>query len=532
MGKPLGSATRILAGLFNSVTKSRRKICLDTLRDDRAKQAFERVPPSEDALFGEDLDAVLARMKHISQLNLSNNRSSFSYVPTQPFQPQPRAASTSYSFQKGSKQVFSKSKSSRNFKDNFPTRKGTGSKQKGSNRNRFPFSSRKFTKLFRTMDQNYEQSFSTECYSGSQNPVSYSASHSISPRFKVFKYPPPARTFDGPGSTVFTREECYYRGRSRIPRFLFKDISGSQKRWWSTSSYKFAPLESICRQENIQNGHFEICKRNSSYRGLGSNSGYQRRLFSHTHPHEIKKIFEVPVEKEGLSICGTPLWPVLSTKSFYSGVQGFDSILSKERYQGDCVSRQYSCSGKIIQGMSAKQRSGLKTSKTTAVPAKPQEVIPNSISGIYLFGPPMEHQNNASFPSIRKDSRFETNSTANSFQNPDNLSSSHEVLREGKSCGSSRSKGTSAFQNFSEAIDFHLKKSVRPFQVVHSFRDGQRGSYLVGKPKRTLLHNVPSRTTSTDCGRIRCILHRVGLPFMRENLRVASGSGRSQFLIT
>ena len=41
VGKPLGSATRILAGLFNSVTKSCRKICLDTLRDDRAKQAFE-----------------------------------------------------------------------------------------------------------------------------------------------------------------------------------------------------------------------------------------------------------------------------------------------------------------------------------------------------------------------------------------------------------------------------------------------------------------------------------------------------------
>ena len=302
------------------------------------------------------------------------------------------------------------------------------------------------------MDQNYEQSFSTECYSGSQNPVSYSTSQSTSPRFKVFKYQPPARTFD--------REGCYYRGRSRIPRFLFKDISGSQKRWWSTSSYKFAPFEPICRQEIIQNGHFEICKRNSSSRGLGSNSGYQRRLFSHTHPHEIKNIFEVPVEKEEPSICSTPLWSVLSTKSFYSGVQGFDSVLSKERYQGDCVSRRYSCSGKIIQGMSAKQRTGLKTSKTAGVPAKPQEVIPNSITGIYLFGPPMEHQNNASFSSVGKDSRFETNSTANSFQNPDNLSSSHEVLREGKSRGSSRSRGTSAFQNFSEAIDFHLQKSV------------------------------------------------------------------------
>ena len=116
------------------------------------------------------------------------------------------------------------------------------------------------------MDQNYEQSFSTECYSGSQNPVSYSTSHSTSPRFKVFKYQPPSRTFDRPGSTVFTRERCYYRGRSRILRFLFNYISASQKRWWSTSSYKFAPLEPICRQEHIQNGHFEICKRNSSSR--------------------------------------------------------------------------------------------------------------------------------------------------------------------------------------------------------------------------------------------------------------------------
>ena len=135
-------------------------------------------------------------------------------------------------------------------------------------------------------------------------------------------------------------------------------------------------------------------------------------------------------------------------------------------------------------------------------------LIPSQV--FFLYGPPMEHQNNASFPSIGKDSRFETNSTANSFQNPDNLSSGHEVHREGKSCGSSHSRSTSAFQNFSEAIDFHLLKSVQPFQVVHSFRDGQRGSYLVGKPKRILLHNVPSRTTSTDSGRIRCIPHMVG----------------------
>ena len=161
----------------------------------------------------------------------------------------------------------------------FPTRKGTGSKQKDSKRYRTPFSSRKFTKLFRTMEQNYEQSFSTECNSGSQNPVSYLASYSTSPRFKVFKYQPSTGTSDRPRSTVFSRERCHYKGKSKIPRFLFKDISCSQKRWWSTSSYKLAPLEPICRQEIIQNGHFEICKGNSSTRGLGSNSGYQRRLF-------------------------------------------------------------------------------------------------------------------------------------------------------------------------------------------------------------------------------------------------------------
>ena len=44
VGKPLGSATRILAGLSNTVTKYRRKICLDTLINDRAKQAFDRAP--------------------------------------------------------------------------------------------------------------------------------------------------------------------------------------------------------------------------------------------------------------------------------------------------------------------------------------------------------------------------------------------------------------------------------------------------------------------------------------------------------
>ena len=53
-------------------------------------------------------------------------------------------------------------------------------------------------------------------------------------------------------------------------------------------------------------------------------------------------------------------WAVLSPKSFYSNVQGFSSVLSKERYQGDGVSQRYPCSGKIIQGMSAKQRLSLK----------------------------------------------------------------------------------------------------------------------------------------------------------------------------
>ena len=130
VGKLLASAARILADLFNTVTKSRRKICLDTLRDERAKQVFERVPPSEDALLGEDLDAIIARMKHISQLNLSNNRSSYSYAPTQPFQPQPRAASTSYSFQKAQNRPFQKVNYPGTSRIIFPTRKETGSKTK------------------------------------------------------------------------------------------------------------------------------------------------------------------------------------------------------------------------------------------------------------------------------------------------------------------------------------------------------------------------------------------------------------------
>ena len=117
----------------------------------------------------------------------------------------------------------------------------------------------------------------------------------------------------------------------------------------------------------------------------------------------------------------------------------------------------------------------------------------------------MEHQNNACFPSTGVDLLFETNSTVNPLQSPDNLESGHEVLREGKSCGSSHSRSTSSFQYFSEVIDFHLT-----FQVLHSFRECQRGPYLVGNPKRILLHNVLSRTTVTDSGRIRCILHRVG----------------------
>ena len=73
---------------------------------------------------------------------------------------------------------------------------------------------------------------------------------------------------------------------------------------------------------------------------------------------------------------------------FTPSVQGFNSVLLKERYQGDCVSRRYPCARKIIQGMSAKQRSGIKTFETAGVPAKSQEVIPYSISVIYSSGPP------------------------------------------------------------------------------------------------------------------------------------------------
>ena len=72
----------------------------------------------------------------------------------------------------------------------------------------------------------------------------------------------------------------------------------------------------------------------------------------------------------------------------------------------------------------------------------------------------MEHKNSANFPPIGEDSRFETNSAVNPFQSPDNLLSGHEVLREGKSCGSSHSRSTSAFQNFSVPIDLHLQNQL------------------------------------------------------------------------
>ena len=55
MGEPLGSATRILAGLFNSITKSCRKICLDTLKVTEQNKFLKESPTSEDVLFGEDL---------------------------------------------------------------------------------------------------------------------------------------------------------------------------------------------------------------------------------------------------------------------------------------------------------------------------------------------------------------------------------------------------------------------------------------------------------------------------------------------
>ena len=77
--------------------------------------------------------------------------------------------------------------------------------------------------------------------------------------------------------------------------------------------------------------------------------------------------------------------------------------------------------------MSVEQRSGLKTFETAGVPVSLQEMIPDSLSGIYLLGPPMEHQNNAKFPSIGEDSLFQTNNMVNPFQSPDNLSG-HLVL--------------------------------------------------------------------------------------------------------
>ena len=80
--------------------------------------------------------------------------------------------------------------------------------------------------------------------------------------------------------------------------------------------------------------------------------------------------------KKAFQFVVLPFGLTSAPRVFYSSVQGFNSVLSKERYQGDCVSRRYPCSGKIIQGMSAKQRSGLKTFKTAGGSAKSQEAIP------------------------------------------------------------------------------------------------------------------------------------------------------------
>ena len=97
--------------------------------------------------------------------------------------------------------------------------------------------------------------------------------------------------------------------------------------------------------------------------------------------------------------------------------------------------------------MSVEQRSGLKTFETSGVPVSLQEIIPDSLSGIYLFGPPMEHQNDAKFSSIGEDSLFQTNNMVNPFQSPDYLSG-HLVLKEAKSGASSHSRSTSGFQIF------------------------------------------------------------------------------------
>ena len=112
--------------------------------------------------------------------------------------------------------------------------------------------------------------------------------------------------------------------------------------------------------------------------------------------------------------------------------------------------------------MSVGQRSGLKTFETAGVPVSLQEIIPDFLSGIYLFRPPMEHQNNAKFPSIGEDSLFQTNNMVNPFQSPDNLSG-HLVLKEGKSCAATHSRSTKDFRFFSVPIDFHLQKSIDLF---------------------------------------------------------------------
>ena len=117
---------------------------MNAFRDDRAKQTFERVPPSEDTMFGEDLDAGIKHMSQLNLLKLSYMPLSYSYAPNHMQASQ--ETSTCYSLQKGSKVNHP-----RIARIIFPTIKGTGSKRKDSNRYRTLFSSRKSTKLFRTM---------------------------------------------------------------------------------------------------------------------------------------------------------------------------------------------------------------------------------------------------------------------------------------------------------------------------------------------------------------------------------------------
>ena len=123
--------------------------------------------------------------------------------------------------------------------------------------------------------------------------------------------------------------------------------------------------------------------------------------------------------------------------------------------------------------MSVEQRSGLKTFETAGVPVSLQEIIPNSLSGIYLFRPPMEHQNNAKFSSVGEDSLFQTNNMVNPFQIPDNLSG-HLVLKEGKSCASSHSRSTSGFQNFFQCQLISICRNQLTFSSCTQFQSARK----------------------------------------------------------